>query len=191
MGPEEDALGVCSNIEDSEADTQSPIKIKREGQINYNAPQLHAYVSSSLSQKMESNGGPYTTTLEAASPSCGTTSWEAPSRNSGGDEDSQANQLSNVLIWESEDLGPIGTRFQHQTVDQDHHNDVTLTTPMSNSVQITSTDQSLTNADNGETAEGTGTVEGLLQLEPLTSSEYSFAYDEQENLNDLFDSLPF
>ena len=34
----------------------------------------------------------------------------------------QANQLSNVLIWESEDLGPIGTRFQHQTVDQDHHN---------------------------------------------------------------------
>jgi len=188
--PEEDALGVCSNIEDSEADTQSPIKIKREGQINYNAPQLHAYVSSSLSQKMESNG-PFTT-LEA-SPSCGaTTTWEAPSRNSGGDEDSQANQLSNVLIWESEDLGPIGTRFQHQTVDQDHHNDVTLTTPMSNSVQITSTDQSLsTNADNGETPEDTGTVEGLLQLEPLTSSEYSFAYDEQENLNDLFDSLPF
>ena len=34
-------------------------------------------------------------------------------------------------------------------------------------------------------------MEGLLQLEPLTSSEYSFAYDEQENLNDLFDSLPF
>ena len=33
---------------------------------------------------------------------------------------------------------------------------MTLTTPMSNSVQITSTDQSLsTNADNGETAEGT------------------------------------
>ena len=95
--PEEDALGVCSNIEDSEADTQSPIKIKREGQINYNAPQLHAYVSSSLSQKMESNGGPYTT-LEAASPSCGTTSWEAPSRNSGGDEDSQVKQKTvNIL----------------------------------------------------------------------------------------------
>ena len=34
----------------------------------------------------------------------------------------QANQLSNVLIWESEDLGPIGTRFQHQTVDQNHLN---------------------------------------------------------------------
>ena len=85
--PEEDALGVCSNIEDSEADTQSPIKIKREGQINYNAPQLHAYVSSSLSQKMESNG-PFST-LEA-SPSGGATTWEAPSRNSGGgDEDSQ------------------------------------------------------------------------------------------------------
>ena len=38
----------------------------------------------------------------------------------------QANQLSNVLIWESEDLGPIGTRFQHQTVDQDHHNGNTM-----------------------------------------------------------------
>ena len=98
--PEEDALGVCSNIEDSEADTQSPIKIKREGQINYNAPQLHAYVSSSLSQKMESNG-PFT--LEA-SPSGGATTWEAPSRNSGGDEDSQVcskpksvNILSNLF----------------------------------------------------------------------------------------------
>ena len=37
-----------------------------------------------------------------------------------------------------------------------------------------------------------GEDEGLLQLEPpLTSSEYSFSLDEQENLNDLFDSLPF
>ena len=42
----------------------------------------------------------------------------------------QANQLSNVLIWESEDLGPIGTRFQHQTVDQDHHNGNTIITYM-------------------------------------------------------------
>ena len=37
-----------------------------------------------------------------------------------------------------------------------------------------------------------GDDEGLLQLEPpLTSSEYSFSLDDQENLNDLFDSLPF
>ena len=38
-----------------------------------------------------------------------------------------------------------------------------------------------------------GDEEGLLQLEPpLTSSEYSFSLDEQENLHDLFDScLPF
>jgi len=191
--PEEDALGVCSNIEDSETDNQSPIKIKREGQINYNAPQLHAYISSSLSSqtKMESNNAgssSYSNTLEVTS--AASSSWDAPSRNSASGDVEE--NLSNVLIWESEDLGPIGTRFQHQTVDQDHHNDLTLTTPMSNSVQITSTDQSLsTNADSGETVEGTGTVEGLLQLEPLTSSEYSFAYDEQENLNDLFDSLPF
>ena len=39
-----------------------------------------------------------------------------------------------------------------------------------------------------------GDDEGLLQLEPpLTSSEYSFSLDEQENLHDLFDniSMPF
>lgn len=37
-----------------------------------------------------------------------------------------------------------------------------------------------------------GDVEGLLQLEPpMTSSEYSFSLDEQENLHDLFDSFPF
>ena len=36
---------------------------------------------------------------------------------------------------------------------------MTLTTPMSNSVQITSTDQSLsTNADNGEIVEGTVSI---------------------------------
>ena len=88
--PEEDALGVCSNIEDSETDNQSPIKIKREGQINYNAPQLHAYISSSLSSqtKMESNnaggsnGGPssYSNTLEVTS--AASSSWDVPSRNS-------------------------------------------------------------------------------------------------------------
>ena len=121
--PEEDALGVCSNIEDSETDNQSPIKIKREGQINYNAPQLHAYISSSLSSqtKMESNNaGPssYSNTLEVTS--AASSSWDAPSRNSASGDVEE--NLSNVLIWESEDLGPIGTRFQHQTVDQDHHN---------------------------------------------------------------------
>merc|ERR1712141_851190 len=100
--PEEDALGVCSNIEDSETDNQSPIKIKREGQINYNAPQLHAYISSSLSSqtKMESNnaggsnGGPssYSNTLEVTS--AASSSWDATSRNSasGDVEENQANQ---------------------------------------------------------------------------------------------------
>ena len=29
--------------------------------------------------------------------------------------------IRNVLIWESEDLGPIGNRFQQQTVDQEHN----------------------------------------------------------------------
>ena len=121
--PEEDALGVCSNIEDSETDNQSPIKIKREGQINYNAPQLHAYISSSLSSqtKMESNNAgssSYSNTLEVTS--AASSSWDAPSRNSASGDVEE--NLSNVLIWESEDLGPIGTRFQHQTVDQDHHN---------------------------------------------------------------------
>ena len=106
--PEEDALGVCSNIEDSETDNQSPIKIKREGQINYNAPQLHAYISSSLSSqtKMESNsaggsnGGPssYSNTLEVTS--AASSSWDAPSRNSasGDVEENQVKIVGKFLL---------------------------------------------------------------------------------------------
>ena len=29
--------------------------------------------------------------------------------------------MRNALIWATEDLGPIGNRFQQQTVDQEHH----------------------------------------------------------------------
>ena len=102
--PEEDALGVCSNIEDSETDNQSPIKIKREGQINYNAPQLHAYISSSLSSqtKMESNNAgssSYSNTLEVTS--AASSSWDAPSRNSasGDVEENLSKQLTLITKW--------------------------------------------------------------------------------------------
>ena len=33
--------------------------------------------------------------------------------------------------------------------------------------------------------------DGLLPLEPLSNSDYSYALDEQEDLNELFDSFPF
>lgn len=43
---------------------------------------------------------------------------------------------------------------------------------------------------NGGGSEVHGSDPGLLQLEPpLSSSEYSFSLDDQENLNDLFDLL--
>merc|ERR1719510_1357364 len=102
--------------------------------------------------------------------------WEvAHSRNDNGENQT----IKNVLIWESEDLGPIGNRFQQQTVDQEH-NDVTLST-----TELSTPVPQITTADHVDD-------QSLLQLEPpLTSSEYSFSLDEQENLNDLFDSFPF
>ena len=33
--------------------------------------------------------------------------------------------------------------------------------------------------------------DGLMPLEPLSNSDYSYALDEQEDLNDLFNSFPF
>ena len=33
--------------------------------------------------------------------------------------------------------------------------------------------------------------DGLLPLEPLSNSDYSYALDEQEDLNELFESFPF
>ena len=36
-------------------------------------------------------------------------------------EEGDDQAIKNVLIFESEDLGPIGNRFQQQTVDQEHH----------------------------------------------------------------------
>ena len=33
--------------------------------------------------------------------------------------------------------------------------------------------------------------DGLMPLEPLSNSDYSYALDEQEDLNELFNSFPF
>jgi hypothetical protein len=101
--PEEDALGSSQlggeDSEDTDSETASPIKIKQESSDPYDSG------TALLSSQAASNF--------AGSPP-GTT-WEAPLRN--GDDATEAN----VLIWESEDFGPIGNRFQQQTVDQDHH----------------------------------------------------------------------
>lgn len=162
--PEEEALDNEISDSDSEV-TASPLKIKKE-------------ITEDALEDLISIGPGSSTVMPPSGPT-----WEAPSRTGGPDEDQS---IRNVLIWESEDLGPIGNRFQQQTVDQDNHHDNTLTnelqaavvsrTPLSGPAHLTSH----------------GDDEGLLQLEPpLTSSEYSFSLDDQENLNDLFDSLPF
>jgi len=187
--PEEEALnmgGVTSEESaaedtDSEATINSPLKIKKE--------------TSCVGESTFSDSGTLlsqTTTPQPSTSQMGGSppgpTWEAPSR--AGDEavsgaDNQA--MKNALIWNTEDFGPIGNRFQRQTVDQDHH-DTTLTNDLnvSHVTQTLSQPLSLGQVQQGD-------EEGLLQLEPpLTSSEYSFSLDEQENLRDLFDScLPF
>lgn len=114
--PEEDGLHAGAGLSseesanedtDSEVTINSPIKIKREVPSSY----------------PDNNGGG---SMMSAQPSVGQMggsppgpTWEAPSRNGTEVDNNQA--IKNVLIWESEDFGPIGNRFQQQTVDQDHH----------------------------------------------------------------------
>ncbi|XP_040581946.1 transcription factor E2F2 [Lepeophtheirus salmonis] len=78
--------------------------------------------------------------------------------------------IKNVLISASEDFGPVGKALQLQTLDQEN-----------------GPDEGCQDSELG----GQLASDGLLQFEPpLSSSDYSFSYDEQENLKDLFD-LPF
>merc|ERR1711981_1414430 len=118
--PEEDALNMgnagpsgmtsedsAAEDTDSEVNINSPLKIKKESD-QYPGTDSGTVLSGSNHPSTSQMGHSHTR--------------EAPSRDEHSDE-SQA--IRNVLIWESEDLGPIG-KFQHQTVDQDHH-DTTLT----------------------------------------------------------------
>eukprot|EP00096_Caligus_rogercresseyi_P010874 TRINITY_DN4095_c0_g1_i3.p2 TRINITY_DN4095_c0_g1~~TRINITY_DN4095_c0_g1_i3.p2 ORF type:complete len:146 (-),score=38.59 TRINITY_DN4095_c0_g1_i3:657-1094(-) len=91
------------------------------------------------------------------------------------EEESRSSELGgqsikNVLISASEDFGPMGKVLQLQT--RDHES---------------GPDEGCQDSELG----GQLASDGLLQFEPpLSSSDYSFSYDEQENLKDLFD-LPF
>ena len=94
-----------SATEDNDSDAnvlQSPIKIKQEVGDSYNSPFKTMTPPIRVS-----------TQIGAASHEA----WEAHSRNDNGENQT----IKNVLIWESEDLGPIGNRFQQQTVDQENH----------------------------------------------------------------------
>merc|ERR1719328_230562 len=137
LRPEEEAP-LTAEISDSDSEvTASPLKIKKE--------------TEDAIEDLISLGPGSSTVMPPSGPT-----WEAPSRTGGPDEDQS---IRNVLIWESEDLGPIGNRFQQQTVDQDNHHDNTLTnelqaavvsrTPLSGPAHLTSH----------------GDDEGLLQLE--------------------------
>ena len=122
--PEEEALnmgGVTSEESaaedtDSEATINSPLKIKKETGVE----SAFSDSASLLSQ---------TTTPQASTSQMGGSppgpTWEAPSR-AGDDSVSGADNqaMKNALIWNTEDFGPIGNRFQQQTVDQDHHGKV-------------------------------------------------------------------
>ena len=97
--PEEEAP-LTAEISDSDSEvTASPLKIKKE--------------TEDAIEDLISLGPGSSTVMPPSGPT-----WEAPSRTGGPDEDQS---IRNVLIWESEDLGPIGNRFQQQTVDQDNH----------------------------------------------------------------------
>ena len=142
--PEEETLGMTSEESanedtDSEATLNSPLKIKKElpdssllsltGNTSADntlvategthflasdilSNQTASHSSASHVSAVGANGGP----MGGGGSPPGAT-WEAPSRTDG--DDDQA--MKNVLILESEDFGPIGNRFQQQTVDQDHH----------------------------------------------------------------------
>ena len=102
--PEEEAP-LTAEISDSDSEvTASPLKIKKE--------------TEDAIEDLISLGPGSSTVMPPSGPT-----WEAPSRTGGPDEDQS---IRNVLIWESEDLGPIGNRFQQQTVDQDNHHGKTF-----------------------------------------------------------------
>ena len=109
--PEEEALnshfGASASVltseesatEDNDSDAAalpSPIKIKQE-------------VNDTLDHSTPTNRSFSTPNHQMAASNHQT--WE--------EGDDQA--IKNVLIFESEDLGPIGNRFQQQTVDQEQH----------------------------------------------------------------------
>lgn len=179
--PEEEALNgnlaltseeSANEDTDSEATFNSPLKIKKEHQGD-----SFADSGAILGHHTSTTPQPSTSQLDVVGGSPPGPTWEAPSR-TGYDLGSNRN----ALIWETEDFGPIGNRFQQQTVDQDHH-DTTLTNDLNTSHNVHAPLAQALDPHHDE---------GLLQLEPpLTSSEYSFSLDEQENLHDLFDNLPF
>ena len=125
--PEEEALNMGGGLTsgesgaedtDSEATINSPLKIKKENGA------LDSQFSVSGSLLSTSTTPQPSTSQMGGSPPGPAQTWEAPSRDPhGGDNvsgsDNQA--MKNALIWNTEDFGPIGNRFQQQTVDQDHH----------------------------------------------------------------------
>lgn len=204
--PEEEALNMggltsedsAAEDTDSEATINSPLKIKKENGVIESSQFSDS--GTLLSQTTGRTPQPSTSQM-GGSPPGPTQTWGAPSRSGPhpGDIDnglpgSDNQAMKNALIWESEDFGPIGNRFQQQTVDQDHHHD--LDTTLTNDLNLShNAGQAVSHQPLGlGQVQHHGDDEGLLQLEPpLTSSEYSFSLDEQENLHDLFDniSMPF
>eukprot|EP00095_Tigriopus_kingsejongensis_P003384 maker-scaffold153_size302544-snap-gene-2.25 protein:Tk03384 transcript:maker-scaffold153_size302544-snap-gene-2.25-mRNA-1 annotation:"transcription factor e2f3" len=117
------------------------------------------------------------------------------------DEESRSSdlgQIKNFLISGSEDFGPMGNKLQLQTLDQDPATGNELGFERGSGLIASASDvtgQQSASARANSVSTGPGDVRhssdaGLLQLEPpLSSSDYSFTLDDQENLNELFDLL--
>lgn len=111
------------------------------------------------------------------------------------DEESRSSdlgQIRNALISASEDFGPMGKTLQLQTLDQEQATSESGVASAPSSSTSAAPAGAMPSTSAMAATEVTGQQQqsesGLLPLEPpLSSSDYSFSLDDQENLHDLFD----
>jgi len=106
--------------------------------------------------------------------------------------------IRNVLITASDDLGPMGQSLQAQTTDQNgglgyHHAAQTKAGPSGSNanVVVEQTPGGASSSTSAASASCLQPSDGLINLEPLPSPDYTYTYDEHENLNDFFDDYLF
>lgn len=105
--------------------------------------------------------------------------------------------IRNVLITASDDLGPMGQSLQAQTTDQNgglgYHQAQQSKAGTSNNanVVVEQTPGGGASSSSSASASCLQPSDGLINLEPLPSPDYTYTYDEHENLNDFFDDYLF
>jgi len=99
-----------------------------------------------------------------------------------------------ALIAAAPDFGPIGSGgIRMDSLDQDNCMDPNLVSDFGNCSGVDNSGVSVVQALMHSDPGSSGSLDdGLLQLEPpLNATDYNFALDDQDNINDLFDSFPF